>query len=267
MPSTGSQWPGGARGALCLSFDNLGVDESSSAAGALPGLLKRLGEHDLAATFFAEGVNAELDPGALQTIGAAGHEVAYHAWRHEAWGELSTAEQAENLARGVEAFAALGLEIAGLRPPGGQLGPDGIDVLREAGLTYASPAGTGAGIEGGVALLPFQWRHVDASCLLPPLGAVRRQMTGSPEPIEPDALLAYLESEIDRLDRQGGFLSIVLHLPLIEWLGEENLAAVLDRAGSTQAWVAPCAAIADRVLASPDAFREGAELDPTSWTG
>ena len=90
-------WPGGARGALCLSFDNLGVDEASSAAGALPALLERLAEGGLTATFFVEGVNAQLEPGALREIAAAGHEVAYHAWLHEQWGDLSAAEQAENL--------------------------------------------------------------------------------------------------------------------------------------------------------------------------
>ena len=258
-------WPGGARGALCLSFDNLGIDEDSSAAQALPGLLKRLGEHDLTATFFAEGVNAELDPGALQEIGAAGHEVAYHAWRHETWGELTAAEQAENLARGVEAFAELGLEIAGLRPPGGQFGTDGIKVMRNAGLRYCSPAGEGAGVEDGVALLPFQWRHVDASCILPPLDAVRKQMTGSPDPLEPDAFLAYLEAEIERLEGEGGFLSVVLHLPLLDWLGESNLASLLNKLSTGDAWLARCDQAAEHVLAHPEAFMVGATLDPTSW--
>jgi len=229
----------------------------------------RLDERDLTATFFAEGVNAELNPGALQEIGAAGHEVAYHAWRHETWGELTVTAQTDNLARGVAAFAGLGLEIEGMRPPGGQLGPGGVEVLREAGLTYASPAGAGAGVEEGVALLPFQWRHVDASCMLPPLGAVRRQMTGSPDPIEPDAFLAYLETEIEALAREGGFATIVLHLPLLDWLGEENLAALLERLSPAGAdgklWVTSCAGVADQLLATP-ALRGSTTLDPTSWS-
>lgn len=261
------EWPGEARGALCLSFDNLGVDEDSSATRALPGLLKRLDEHGLTATFFAEGINAELDPGALREIGAAGHEVAYHAWRHETWGELSITEQTENLARGVEAFAELGLEIAGLRPPGGQLGIGGVEVLREAGLAYASPAGAGASAEDGVALLPFQWRHVDASCMLPPLGAVRRQMTGSPDSIEPAAFLAYLETEIERLEGDGGFLSIVLHLPLLDWLGDSNLASLLNKLSSGDIWLARCDQAARHIRARPEAFTGGATLDPTSWSG
>jgi peptidoglycan/xylan/chitin deacetylase (PgdA/CDA1 family) len=266
-----ASWPDGARGALCLSFDNLGVDEASSAARALPGLLKQLGEHDLAATFFAEGVNAELAPEALREIAAAGHEVAYHAWRHETWGELTAAEQAENLARGIDALAALGLETAGLRPPGGQLGQGGAEVLRDAGLRYASPAGEGAGVADDIALLPFQWRHVDATCLLPPLAPVREQMHGSPDPLEPAAFLAYLEGEIGRLEREGGFLSIVLHLPLLDWLGDERLGALLDRLTESgrngDLWLAPCAEVADRVLAGPSEFLGKAKLDATSWAG
>ncbi len=261
-----TEWPGGARGALCLSFDNLGVDEASSAARVLPGLLKRLGERGLTATFFAEGVNAELDPGALREIGAAGHEVAYHAWRHETWGELSETEQADNLGRGIAAFEALDLSVAGLRPPGGQLGAGGVAVLREAGLTYASPAGEGAGVDDGVALLPFQWRHVDASCMLPPLGAVRRQMTGSPDPIEPGVFLAYLEKEADRLADEGGFATIVLHLPLLEWLGEANLASLLGKLSSSDIWLARCDQAAEHVLGHPEAFTGGTTLDPTSWS-
>jgi len=258
-------WPGSARGALCLSFDNLGVDAASSASAALPGLLGKLSEHDLVATFFCEGVNAERDPDALRSIAAAGHEVAYHAWRHEQWGDLTAAEQAENLARGLDAFRGLGIELAGLRPPGGQLGDGGVEVLREAGLRYASPAGAGAGIEDGIALLPFQWRHVDATCLLPGLDPVREQMTGNPEPLDADAFVAYLAREVGGIER-GGFLSVVVHLPLLDWLGENNLATILQKLSSTEAWVARCDEVADRVRSNADEFAGAATLDPTTWT-
>jgi peptidoglycan/xylan/chitin deacetylase (PgdA/CDA1 family) len=261
-----ASWPGGAHGALCLTFDNLGVDAASSAAQALPGLLKQLGEHALPATFFVEGINAELDPGALREIGAAGHEVAYHAWRHETWGELTAAEQADNLARGIGAFDGQSLTMAGMRPPGGQLGRGGLEVLREAGLDYCSPAGECAGLEDGVALLPFQWRHVDATSMLPGLDPVREQMTGSPDPIEPAAFLTYLETEIGRLSHEGGFATIVLHLPLLDWLGEPNLASLLTRLSVGDAWLARCDQAAEHVLAHPEAFMGGTTLDPTSWT-
>ena len=258
-------WPGGARSALCLSFDNLGVDEPSSAAGALPALLDRLAERGLTATFFVEGVNAERAPDALRAIAAAGHEVAYHAWAHEDWGGLSAAEQAENLERGIDGFAELGLQIAGLRPPGGQLGAGGVDVLREAGLRYASPAGEDAGTDVGIALLPFQWRHVDATSMLPGLDPVRERMTGSPAPLDADAFVAYLAAEIDLQERDGGFISIVLHLPLLAWLGESNLASILNKLSSTRSWVGRCDEVATHVLASSGEFEGGTVLDSTTW--
>jgi peptidoglycan/xylan/chitin deacetylase (PgdA/CDA1 family) len=276
-----AEWPGGARGALSLSFDNLGeaaeielgalgadapLGEHFTATRVLPSLLEALGEHGIAATFFVEGLNAEAYPDALTAIAAGGHEVAYHAWRHEQWGELAGEQQAANLARGIEAFRALDLEIVGMRPPGGQLGAGGVEVLREAGLSYCSPAGAGAGVENEVALLPFHWRHVDASCVLPPLAPAREQMTGSPDPVDPDAFLFYLETEIGRLAGEGGFATFVLHLSMLDWLGEENLAALLNKIASADLWTAPCDEGACHVLAHREAFVDGATLDSTSWT-
>jgi peptidoglycan/xylan/chitin deacetylase (PgdA/CDA1 family) len=261
------EWPGGARGALCLSFDNLGeaaelelgaqpdapLGEHFTATRVLPRLLAALREHDVPATFFVEGLNTELYPRALEAIAADGHEVAYHAWRHEQWGELTAGEQAENLARGVAAFEALGLELRGLRPPGGQLGPGGTEVLREAGLSYCSPEGEGVAGGRGIALLPFKWRHVDAACVLPPMGTAREEMTGSPDPLDAGAFLAYLESELAQLAAEGGFTTVILHPFMFEWLGEDRLGTLLSLLSKAREenrlWVAPCADVAAHVLA------------------
>ncbi|HEX7059345.1 MAG TPA: polysaccharide deacetylase family protein [Solirubrobacterales bacterium] len=277
-------WPDGARGALSLSFDNLGeaaeielgaidadteLDPHPTVTEALPALLGALEAAGLKATFFVEGLNTERYPEALTGIAAAGHEVAYHAWRHEQWGDLSAEEQAHNLKRGLIGFRALGIEPTGLRPPGGLLGPGGLDVLREAGLRYCSPAGEGAGEDGGIALLPFQWRHLDASCVLPPLGTVREQIAGSAEPLDPGAFLAHLESEVERLARDGGYATFVLHPFMLAWFGEDRLAELLDLVIAASAggdlWVAPCAAAAEYVLANPERFRGQTALDSTSW--
>jgi len=276
-------WPGGAGAALSLSFDNLGeaaelelgalppdtpLGGHVTATEVVPALLERLAERELAATFFVEGLNTEVYPELLRRIHAEGHEVAFHAWRHEDWAGLSPAEQADNLARGLAGFERLGLRATGLRPPGGRLGPGGLEVRREAGLRYCSPAGAGAGEDGGIALLPFQWRHLDASCVLPPLAGARTQMTGSPDPVEPAAFLASLEREIDRLTEDGGYIAIVLHPFMLGWLGAEHLAALLDRvlaAREDGVWVARCIDVADRVLAEPGPFRGGTTLDAASW--
>jgi peptidoglycan/xylan/chitin deacetylase (PgdA/CDA1 family) len=269
-------------GGVCLTFDNLG-EAAELEAGAtpaepgrhftatrvLPEILAMLGERELPATFFVEGLNTELYPELLQETASRGHEVAYHAWRHEQWGELTAAEQADNLARGRAGFESLGLEIAGMRPPGGSLGAGGLGVLREAGLRYCSPAGAGTGEEDGIALLPFQWRHVDAACTLPPLTAAREQISGSTDPVDPPAFVASLSNELDELSRRGGCIALVLHPVMLDWLGRENLAALLDRVATSRerdgVWVAPCAAVAERVLASPERFRGGTVLDAASW--
>jgi peptidoglycan/xylan/chitin deacetylase (PgdA/CDA1 family) len=283
--SEAAPWPGGARGALNLTFDNLGeaaelelgalpadapLGRHETALEVLPRLLGQLGDRGLAATFFVEGLNAEIYPDLLGEIDDRGHEVALHAWRHEQWAELSAVEQAANLERGLAAFRRLGLEITGLRPPGGQLGEGGTGVLREAGLRYCSPAGTGAGFDGGVALLPFEWRHVDASCVLPSLGSAREQIGGSRDPIEPSRFGAWLEAEIDRLAQNGGYMAIVLHPFMLGWLGEERLAALLDQvavaAASDEVWVATCAEVAEHVTAHSGRIGNGTVLDTASWT-
>jgi peptidoglycan/xylan/chitin deacetylase (PgdA/CDA1 family) len=270
---------------LSLTFDNLGeaaelemgaleadapLGGHETALEMVPRLLDRLDDRGLAATFFVEGLNAEFYPDLLRKIDARGHEVAYHAWRHEQWAGLTAAEQVANLEHGIAAFEQLDLEIAGLRPPGGQLGEGGTRVLREAGLRYCSPAGAGMGFEDGVALLPFEWRHLDASCMLPPFAAVREGINGSADPIEPARFVAWLEAEIGRLAAEGGYMAIILHPFMLDWLGDERLAALLDRvaaaAAEDEVWVAPCAEVAEYVRAHAERFGNGAVLDSASWT-
>lgn len=240
-----------AGGTLCLSFDNLGeaaevgagVRDSEAPLGghptateSLPRILELLAERGLPATFFLEGLNAEVYPDLLRRIDAEGHEVAYHSWTHEEWGALSVDEQRQNLARGLEAFAGLGLEPTGFRPPGGDLGPGGTDVLREAGLRYCSPAAepnsppmgrkpvTYKGNRPvGMVVLPFEWRHVDASCVIPDMEGPMR---------EPEEFHAFLAEELETTAAEGGLLTLVFHPFMLEWHGEERLATLLDRIGS-----------------------------------
>ena len=217
-------------GTLCLSFDNLGeaaevgagVRDPGAPLGAhptatetLPRILELLNERRLPATFFLEGLNAELYPGLLRRIEAEGHEVAYHSWTHEQWGALSADEQAENLSRGLDAFAELGLETRGFRPPGGELGPGGTEVLRAAGLRYCSPARPTA-VPTAVA---FEWRHVDASCVLPDLEGPLR---------EAGEFHAFLGEELDALGPDE-VLTIVLHPFMFDWHGEGRMEALFDR--------------------------------------
>jgi peptidoglycan/xylan/chitin deacetylase (PgdA/CDA1 family) len=171
-----------AGAAVSLTFDNLGevtalqrgewpegapLGHHWSVTRSLPRILAALADAGVAATFFVEGLNAELYPDTLREIDAAGHDVGLHGWRHEPWGDLDPVRERELLTRGVDAFDALGLRPVSFRPPGGDLTPASLPLLRELGFRYVSPAGETASERDGLTVRPFRWEHVDAWYFLP----------------------------------------------------------------------------------------------------
>jgi peptidoglycan/xylan/chitin deacetylase (PgdA/CDA1 family) len=279
MAGPTSLWPGGARAAVSVTFDNLGeaaeqelgmdtpTGDHYSVTTALPIVLAELAEAGTRATFFVEGVNAETYPEALRSITSAGHECGYHAWRHEDWGRLSEDEERENLARGLAALRGCGLEPAGFRPPGGLLGDRTLDLVRAEGLSYCSPAGAGVAIDGPV-LLPFAWRDVDAYHLLPQFAALRGHIDGSEEPGGPERVAETLVAAVDNAIVSGGHATLVLHTWLIE-AEHDAVCAVLqhvrDSAQRSDIWAARCDEVAEWVNQHPDSFTDAAALDTTSW--
>ncbi|HYZ80496.1 MAG TPA: polysaccharide deacetylase family protein [Solirubrobacteraceae bacterium] len=180
---------------IVLTFDNLGeasalqrgtwdprtpLGSDPSVTLALPWLLDALDDSGLRATFFVEAINCELNPDALRSIAARGHELGVHGWEHEVWGELDGETERELLQRATRAFAALGLGARGFRPPGGDLTDQTPALLGELGFDWCSPAkdspGAGAlaggGPDGsklagdGLAMVPFDWELVDAYHLM-----------------------------------------------------------------------------------------------------
>jgi peptidoglycan/xylan/chitin deacetylase (PgdA/CDA1 family) len=173
---------------VVLTFDNLGSaagnpGSDESVTIVLPVLLDLLARLELPATFFVEGVNAEEHPDALLAIAAHGHGVGLHAWRHERWGELHPAREAELLERGRAAFDSLGLRAEAFRPPGGELNDGSLGLLADAGIRWCSPEGERAGVDPatGVAIVPFRWPLVDATWLHEPFAGLR----GGAPPLEP----------------------------------------------------------------------------------
>jgi peptidoglycan/xylan/chitin deacetylase (PgdA/CDA1 family) len=200
---------------VALTFDNLGEaseiqlgaeperrGEHFSVTDVLPRLLDALDEHDLKATFFVEGINTELYPDAVRGIAARGHEVGYHAWCHEPWGELEGDEQAANLRRGVDALDALGLTPSGFRPPGGEMGSATERALDELGFRYCSPEGE----DPSEGRLPFRWPLVDAYWVLPHYG-------------HPEGIDRFAKEVDDALER-GGYVPLVMH-PFL-WADPDN---------------------------------------------
>lgn len=274
-----NRWPGGARGAVSVTFDNLGeaaeqeLGQPTPTGGhysvltALPIVLGELADAGIRATFFIEGVNAQTYPEALRSILAGGHEVAYHAWHHEEWAQLTNERDTENLARGLAAMRALDIQPAGFRPPGGLLGKRTLELLEAEGLSYCSPAGTGAGIDH-VALLPFSWPAVDAYHILPPFEALRAHIDGTGDAGGPQRVAETLIATVEEAIATGTHAALVLHTWLIE--AERDavraiLAHVHAAATRGELWVSRCDEAARWIQQNPGNFTDTTTLDTTSW--
>ena len=214
-----------------LTFDNLGevselergqwpagkpLGRHFSVTRSLPRILSALDEAGVRATFFVEGLNTELYPDTLRALAAAGHEVAYHGWRHERWAGLDPAAERESLERGVAALDALGLRPVGFRPPGGELTEATPALLRELGFTYVSPEAGVAGPLDGLAVLPFHWPLTDALYYLPHFADLRERYLGTRDEQPPSRLRAAIEGA-----REG----VVLFHPFL--LDDDERFAVL----------------------------------------
>jgi hypothetical protein len=273
------RWPGGARAAVSVTFDNLGeaaeqelglptpTGRHYSVGTALPIVLAELAEAGTRATFFVEGANTETYPDALRSIVDAGHECAYHAWHHEDWSRLSGAAEHENLTRGLAAMRACDLEPAGFRPPGGLLGDRTLALLQAEGLSYCSPAGEGIAIERTV-LLPFAWPNVDAYHVLPQFAPLRSHIDGSGDAGGQERVADTLMATIDDSIANGSHATLVLHTWLIE-AERDAVRAILGHVGAAErrgeVWAARCDEVAAWVQSHPDLFTDAANLDTTSW--
>jgi peptidoglycan/xylan/chitin deacetylase (PgdA/CDA1 family) len=123
-------------------------------------VLERFGAR---ATFYVPGVTVEQEPGVFREIVAAGHEIAHHGYRHLPTHTLDAAGEREELERGIEALARIGVVPGGYRSPGWELTPVTLALLGELGFTWDSSL---MGDErpyrlGKLVELPVHWRLDD----------------------------------------------------------------------------------------------------------
>ena len=151
---TPKTWPGGARVAVCLSFDvdnellqrnnplpvPLSVGEYG-ATTAVPRILDLLDRHQVPATFFIPAMGAMLHSDMVSAIVARRrHEVGVHGWIHEFWpGVGDAAKEQRLLAQSIDYLAkATGKRPVGVRAPGSGFSAQTFDLIRNAGFLYDS---------------------------------------------------------------------------------------------------------------------------------
>ncbi|KAH9845585.1 Polysaccharide deacetylase [Teratosphaeria destructans] len=295
-------WPNGAKAAIAITLDNLGeaadlerglwlkdvpVGSHYSVTEVLPRIITLLRKYDLPATYFCEASNLSIYPDAIKSIINAGHELAWHAWRHEAWASLDEEAEKANFARsfgqdGMAGFAStvegLGGSYKGFRPPGGIIhGERTLALCKDYGLSYISPAGHDAalvsfnGNQERMAILPFRWSTVDAYYYMDTFSGLRVLKGEFGEETQPPSTLvqAY-KAEIDEAVKSGGYRSVLFHPfltndPVRLEAMEEILSYIASLQASGTVWVSQCDSIAAWMYAHPQTFGEDPGWDTASW--
>lgn len=272
---------------VSVTFDNLGeaaqlelgmwpeeVPEGQhfTVVDVLPKLLDLLATRKVQATFFVEGLNAEMYPQALHTIAAASHEVAVHAYRHEEWAALDAEREAELLGRATDAMRSIGIEPRGFRPPGGGLTERTLGLLNEHGYSYVSPAGEREGLLEGLAVLPFRWPLVDAYAYLPQFAGLRERYGDGPDPRTPEEMRAEMIAALSgHAERGRGHMTLLFHPFSVAFTGDPGWEALDSVLGELTRLAGTGAVAAMRMDAAAAQMLERPEeqgppqLDDATW--
>ena len=302
-------WPNGASAAISLTFDNMGeaadinrnlwpadapIGSHHSVTTVLPRFLSLVAKHDVHITYFAESWNLGVYPDAIKQIAEEGHEVAWHAWQHEAWNvqckeefdERKNFERSFGPEEGIRGFTGDGGKgqgskvqmYRGFRPPGGVIhGERTLKMCREFGLGYISPAaqeGANVPLDNGkdsIIVLPFRWSTVDAYYYMDAFSKLRKMKGELPEEAQsPDVLVEKYIKQIDEAIDKGGFLSLLFHPFLTD--GEERMKAMetvishlVKRRDEGKAWLARCTDVEVWVREHPDVLGRDPGWDNSSW--
>ncbi|HHV15092.1 MAG TPA: polysaccharide deacetylase family protein [Gelria sp.] len=103
-----------------------------------PMVLDVLKNHDARATFFIIGKKAESNPQILKRMAAEGHEIGNHSYRHPDFNKLKKDAQLEEINKTTSIIKRLsGQNPVLLRPPGGYLSYDLVEMTKKQNLTIA----------------------------------------------------------------------------------------------------------------------------------
>jgi len=156
----------GVAGLACRPGGPWGLTSRSEHEYVWAGLqrvLDVLARHGAVATFYVPGATVLERPGVFREIAAAGHEIAHHGHAHLPSLTLDAAGERDELLRGLDAFAQIGVAPHGYRSPGWELTPTTLGLLPELGFAWDSSL---MGDErpyrlGELVELPVHWRLDD----------------------------------------------------------------------------------------------------------
>ncbi len=237
-----TEWPGGNRVAVALSFDvdnatmalsqgNLDYEVLSrgeyGAVDGLPRILRLLDRQKVPASFFIPAVSSLLHPQMIPDILAQKvHEIGVHGWIHERLPTLNDeAEEQRLLDQSIETLTkATGKRPVGYRAPSWKFSTHTLKQIVDAGFLYdsslmASDDAYEINLDGtptGLVELPIE-RIVDDA---PYFGASDGSMPS------PEHVLEVFVSEFDVAWEERGLYVLTMH-PHI--MGHRSRVAVLDR--------------------------------------
>jgi peptidoglycan-N-acetylglucosamine deacetylase len=123
-----------------LGFEPVGARSAGgySSKCGIPRMLSIFERHNIPATFFVPGFDAEQHPALVQRIIELGHEVAAHGYLHERW-DVSPDEEEALLRRSHDILSRIcGIAPVGWRSPGGKKSTRTLEVLQQLGYIYDS---------------------------------------------------------------------------------------------------------------------------------
>lgn len=253
-------WPGGAPYAATISFDFdaeevwIGEDPanadrpgvlSQGAYGpkvAVPLLLELLERHEVTATFFICGRDAERHGERVREIIAAGHEIGHHGYTHRSPNSLSRADEETELVEGLNVLRDCGAEVVGYRSPSWDFSPHTLELLRAHGFEYSSNLMDDIRPyrhPGGIVELPVSWLLDDAAHFWFAGDTWTKTIRTVGEVYE------LWKDELDGIARLGAHYMLTMH-PM--FIGRPSRLVLLDRLlgdmRKSGAWIAPARDIA-----------------------
>ena len=104
----------------------------------VPRILDLLAAHGIKATFFVPGHTVESFPAEVESILAAGHEIAHHSYAHIDPSGQSREEERGDMERAWRVLEGIGVMPFGFRSPSADLSPATLELIEEMGFLYDS---------------------------------------------------------------------------------------------------------------------------------